>query len=85
MLDARPCRVSTAAELDAEIRDIFALDLVQRGDQISGTLNVYYSDESVKQASLITALKARGVAIEWHKEKSTPLDPSQFVPPEPVE
>jgi hypothetical protein len=70
MLDYRPCNVATAAQLDAEIRDIFALDMVQRGDQICGTLNVHYSDESVKQASLIPRLEARGVHIEWHKNPS---------------
>lgn len=68
MLDSRPCNVRTAVELDAEIRDILALALVGRGDQISGTLHVYYSDESVKQASLLPALTRRGVAIEWHKQ-----------------
>jgi hypothetical protein len=69
MLDSRPCDVSTADQLDAVIRDIFALDSVQRGDEISGTLNVYYTDESVKKASLIPYLRGRGVDIEWHKKK----------------
>ena len=68
MLDNRTCQVGTATELDAEIRDIFALDLVGRGDQISGTLHVEYADESVKQASLIPRLEARGVTIEWYKK-----------------
>lgn len=67
MLDYRPCNVKTADELDAEIRDIFALDLVGRGDEISGTLFVNYSDESVKQASLIPVLQRRGVEIQWRK------------------
>ena len=71
MLDYRHCDVQTAAQLDAEIRDIFALTMVQRGDEISGTLNVYYSDESVKKASLIPHLRARGVDIAWHKKAST--------------
>jgi hypothetical protein len=75
MLDYRRCDVATAAQLDAEIRDIFALDLVQRGDEICGTLNVYYTDESVKQAPLLPMLKARGVHIEWHK-KPPPAVPS---------
>jgi len=67
LLDYRPCNVKTADELDAEIRDIFALDLVGRGDEISGTLFVNYSDESVKQASLIPVLQRRGVEIQWRK------------------
>lgn len=67
MLDYRPCNVSTAVQLDAEIRDILALDMVQRGDEITGTLNVYYTDESVKQAQLLPVLISRGVQIEWHK------------------
>jgi hypothetical protein len=67
MLDAVPCEVSSAAELDAKIREILFLENVQRGDEISGTLNVYYSDESVRSASLIRALESRGVVIEWHK------------------
>ena len=68
MLDKRTCQVGTAAELDAEIRDIFALDLVGRGDQISGTLHIEYTDESVKQAKLLSQLEGRGVTIEWHKK-----------------
>jgi hypothetical protein len=40
MLDNRVCEVNTAAELDAVIQDIFALDHVDRGDEISGTLHV---------------------------------------------
>jgi hypothetical protein len=68
MLDYKPCNVATAAQLDAEIRDIFALDMVQRGDEISGTLHVHYTDDSVKKASLIRNLEARGVVIEWHKQ-----------------
>ena len=70
MLDYRHCDVQTAAQLDAEIRDIFALTMVQRGDEISGTLNVYYSDESVKRASLLPHLRGRGVYIAWHKKAS---------------
>jgi hypothetical protein len=60
--------VETAAELDAEILDIFALDLVGRGNEICGTLYVGYSDESVKQASLVLSLQARGVKIAWRKK-----------------
>jgi hypothetical protein len=67
MLDNRVCEVNTAAELDAVIRDILALDHVDRGDEISGTLHVRYSDESVKQARLVPQLESRGVAIAWHK------------------
>jgi hypothetical protein len=69
MLDTRKCEVSTATELDAEIRAIFALDLVQRGNEINGTLYVDYSDESVKQASLLPALQSRGVKIIWRKQE----------------
>jgi hypothetical protein len=68
MLDNRPCDVATAAALDAEIRDIFALDMVQRGSEICGVLHVSYSDESVRQARLIPTLQARGVEIVWHKK-----------------
>jgi len=67
VLDHRPCVVKTAAELDAEIRDIFALDVIGRGDEIGGTLHVNYSDESVKQASLVSTLESRGVTIVWRK------------------
>lgn len=52
-----------------EIRDIFALDLAQRGDEICGTLYVDYSDESVKQANLLSLLQNRGVEIVWRKRK----------------
>ena len=67
MLDGRLCEVKTADELDAEIRDIFALDLIQRGDEICGKLYVDYADESVKQASLVAMLEDRGVRIVWCK------------------
>jgi hypothetical protein len=69
MLDKRLCRVSSAEELDSEIREIFALDAIGRGDEISGSLNVYYSDESAKSASLIRALEGRGVSVVWHKQE----------------
>jgi len=69
LLDKRPCNVNTAAELDAEIRDILALDQIQRGDEISGTLNVDYSDESVKSASLVSVLENRGVTVRWRKKQ----------------
>lgn len=67
MLDSRPCNVTTAADLDQEIRDIAALDQVSRGDEICGTLYVDYSDESVKKAALIPWLESRGVEIVWRK------------------
>lgn len=70
LLDNRLCDVSSAAELDAEIRAIFALDSVQRGDEICGTLYVDYSDESVKQASLLPSLQSRGIEIVWRKKLS---------------
>lgn len=70
MLDKRPCEVKTAEELNEQIRDIFALDLAGRGDEISGTLHVNYSDESIKTAGLIPALVGRGVKIQWHKFQS---------------
>lgn len=68
MLDDRPCRVTSAAQLDAEIRDIFAQDMEQEGSFIGGKLHVHYTDESVKEAELIPLLEARGVQIVWHKE-----------------
>lgn len=67
MLDSRPCHVKTAAELDAEIRDIFALDTGGRGDEIGGTLYVHYPHESVKEAELVPLLEKRGVHIVWRK------------------
>jgi hypothetical protein len=67
MLDSRPCKVSSAEQLDTEIQDIFWLDNVKPGDEIRGTLNVYYSNESVKLARLIPTLEDRGVVIAWHK------------------
>jgi len=67
VLDKRPCKVKTATELDTEIRDILHLDATQRGDEIGGTLYIDYSDESVKAATLISALEHRGVIIVWRK------------------
>ncbi|HEV1994221.1 MAG TPA: hypothetical protein VGR03_07815 [Candidatus Acidoferrum sp.] len=57
--------VKSADELDAEIWNIFALDNVGRSDEIHGTVHVSYSDEAVKQAHLVPALTARGVAFSW--------------------
>jgi hypothetical protein len=68
MLDSRPCNVSSAEELDAQIRDIFALDMVGRGDEISGTLHVYYTDDSVRNAAQVPTLENRGVFVEWHRQ-----------------
>ena len=67
MLDRRQCVVRSAAELDTQIREIFALDMVGRGDEISGTLYVDYSDEAVRSASLIPMLVSRGVHLEWRR------------------
>jgi hypothetical protein len=67
MLDFLTCSASTALELDEKIREIFALDQDGRGDEISGTLNVYYSDEAVKLATLLPLFQTRGVEVEWHK------------------
>lgn len=69
MLDNRLCHVRTAADLDNEIRNILWLDQIQRGREISGTLNVHYADESVKSATLIPQLKMYGVTINWLKEE----------------
>ena len=67
MLDSRPCNVTNPQQLDSEIRDILFLDNVQRGDEISGTLHVYYTDDSVKSATLVPVLESRGVYFAWHK------------------
>ena len=68
MLDTRKCEVGTAEELDIQIRDIFALALLGEGHQICGTLYIDYSNESVRQASLLPALRGRGVEIVWRKK-----------------
>jgi hypothetical protein len=72
MLDSRVCDVNTAAELDAEIRDIFELDQRGRGDEICGTLYVDYTDESVKRAVLVSLLERRGVKVQWCKRPFHP-------------
>lgn len=69
MLDGRRCDVNNAVDLDGEIRSIFALDQVGRGDEISGTLAIDYVGEATKQASLIPALERRGVEIVWRKKQ----------------
>jgi hypothetical protein len=71
MLDNRKCEVETAADLDGEIRDILALQDVGRDDEIAGTLHVYYSNESVKQATQLGQLEQRGVLIVWHRRLPT--------------
>jgi hypothetical protein len=67
LLNNRKCTVKTAAELDAEVRDILALEMVGRGDEISGTLYVDFEDEAVKDSTSIAQLTARGVDIVWRK------------------
>lgn len=67
MLDKRFCKVHTPAELDAEIRDLFALSLMGREDAMPKTLNVRYTDESVKQATSIGFLQSKGIRIVWQK------------------
>jgi hypothetical protein len=62
------CEVDTAAQLDAEIRNIAALENVGRGDEIHGTFTVRYSDESVKKASLVSWLESKEVVVVWKKE-----------------
>jgi hypothetical protein len=61
------CAVKNAGELDSKIREIAALENVGRGDEIHGALYVEYSDELVKQASLISWLERRGVTIVWRR------------------
>jgi hypothetical protein len=67
LLDHRRCVAKTAEELDDAIREIFKLDEQEKGDQITGTLHVDYSHESVKEASLVRLLESRGVRVEWRK------------------
>jgi hypothetical protein len=69
MLDTRPCDVTSADQLDDEIKSIFSLDMDHRSGEIRGTLHVHYSDETVKQAQLIRSLECRGVRIKWHKKE----------------
>jgi hypothetical protein len=56
-------------ELDSELRKILALDNVGRGDEIHGTVNVIYSEDDAKRASLIGSLEARGVAFSWQRKE----------------
>ena len=69
MLDNRKCEVGSAFELNAEIREILSLDNLDRGWEICGTLHITYTDESVKQASLLPQLEKRGVVILWHEKQ----------------
>jgi hypothetical protein len=60
--------VKDAAELDSKIRgEILALDLLGRGDEIYGTVNITYSDESARRATLVSLLAARGLVFVWEK------------------
>jgi len=70
LLKERYCEVKTAQELDKEIQDIFALDLLGRGDEIAPTLRVSYSDESVKDATWLPQLQSRGVKVIWQKRNT---------------
>jgi hypothetical protein len=66
MSDYRQYVVNSAAEMDAAICVIIAVQVL-RGGEVAGTLYVEYSDESVKQAKLIPILEQRGVEIVWRK------------------
>jgi hypothetical protein len=68
LLREKSCEVKTAQDLDREIQDIFALDMVGRGDQAPSVLRVIYSDESVKNAVWLPNLEGRGVKIIWQKK-----------------
>jgi hypothetical protein len=61
------CGVDTADQLDTEIRNTAALESIGRGDEIHGTFTVQYSDEAVKNASLVPWLENKGVAVVWQK------------------
>lgn len=63
--------VSSKEELDLKIRtEILALENIQRGDEIFGSVYVTSPDESVMKASLVPLLEARGVSVEWAKKRS---------------
>lgn len=72
ILEYKCCDVNTKHDLDAQIRDILALESICKSDVVWGTLHVFYTDESVKQASLIPLVRTRGVEIAWHKKPSSP-------------
>jgi hypothetical protein len=63
-------QVNTANDLDSKIRgEIAALENLGRGDEMHGTVHVEYSDEAIKNASLIPWLRNKGIAIEWRKKQ----------------
>ncbi len=62
--------VKNVAELNQKIREILSLEQQGRGDEICGTLRVYYSDDFVRQASHLRYLEDRGIAIEWRHEEA---------------
>lgn len=65
--DKRYFKARTAADLDEEIRNIFALELLRRGNEECRTLYVDYQNEDVKKASLIPQITAYGINVVWRK------------------
>jgi hypothetical protein len=65
--DVRKFEARTAAELDEEIRNIFALEILGSGNEICKALYVDYRNEDVKKASLISQLTTHGINIIWRK------------------
>jgi hypothetical protein len=60
--------VENAAELDVKLRnEIFALDNLDRGNEVYGSISVIYSDDDAKMSSLVAQLEARGVIFIWSK------------------
>jgi hypothetical protein len=55
-------------QLDSELRNILALDNLDRGDEIYGTVAVTYSNDDAERASLVAVLKGRGVVFSWTKK-----------------
>jgi hypothetical protein len=65
--DKRYFKATTAAELDEEIRNIFAMELLRLGNEECKTLYVDYQNEDVKKASLIPQITAYGINVVWRK------------------
>ncbi len=58
----------TAAELDQQLRvNVLALDNLGRSDEVYGTIEVTYSEDTVKTASLVSKLEQRGMVFRWKK------------------
>lgn len=60
--------INCASDLDTNIRKMIAMERIERGEYIGGTLHVDYVTEATRRIELISELETRGVKLVWRKK-----------------